>query len=228
MEEDLKKVVKNHIQNSTEELENLLIDECEVDRSDAQDLLRWFSEQRSNFFLSTLALTNPSYSTCSIVTKSNILCIKFFPSVRKFSVLQSNFLTKVVNQLISQSRISCVCCGDLLWIVFYVLHDFEDNRAYEKRFLFKITNCFYFWSFYPFWTLVPYFCSILLIFFENFENEVVQLHFVCFPLHFWWPSLQFWSTLWTWEKSTKMKLGNFNFKIFKKYNKNAKKVGYQH
>ena len=30
------------------------------------------------------------------------------------------------------------------------------------------------------------------------------------------------------KKSTKLKLGNFNFKIFEKYNKNAKKVGYQH
>ena len=30
------------------------------------------------------------------------------------------------------------------------------------------------------------------------------------------------------EKSTKLKLGNFNFKNFEKYNKNAKKVGYQH
>ena len=30
------------------------------------------------------------------------------------------------------------------------------------------------------------------------------------------------------KKSTKLKLGNFNFKIFKKYNKNAKKVGFKH
>ena len=30
------------------------------------------------------------------------------------------------------------------------------------------------------------------------------------------------------KKWTKLKLGNFNFKNFEKYNKNAKKVGYQH
>ena len=32
----------------------------------------------------------------------------------------------------------------------------------------------------PILTLTPYICSILLLLFENVQNEIEQLHFVCF------------------------------------------------